>query len=648
MDRGRGKSKPTLEDSASGFIPQRMASKTREKVVLVAPERGLSTSRDTDSGPEASSAIGRKEPQQRTPKIIRRDRKSDKALGKSPTLAQERAAFEKKRRAKAGARPTRKVHAFANCGVKERGEALMGASNQVRKDLPPEEKVLVKLDDGRKFRVDPDRVSQFKRVMNAYSRDHRASTCNSGVGTHVLPEKNKHSNVIVSSEVSVRERLSRSSADIRDLQINAAMSRARRGAEYTPVVEDTDGRLAILGLDFGTAFTKAVVRWAGRHYAVDWSGAVDGEDHHLLATVFSEASNRRCVLGVSRAAKCCVHEGIKLKLLLSDVEKTREDVANAVIFIALVFRYADRWLRQTSRGIETGVRWRLHVGLPTKSWDSDATTETFKTVAQAARVLACMPRPVTRTAALVALQMIDQVDRPAVDVFPEFACQLYSYLRSPERGEDLHALVDIGAGTLDVAYFNVFMKEGEALLPIFASEVDRLGAHYLIAALSGRESRLAWADGESSLSDEDVGRKIDCAPSDVGSRRSLYLSSVAEVFNLATRAAKSTYPTSPAFQRAENVRLFLCGGGSRIPSLQKRFERIAKEAANILGIRFQVSKLVRPRDIVGKLESGFDRLSVAYGLSQNAANIGSVMRSATLDPVMPRGRADTKHRDDDR
>lgn len=447
---------------------------------------------------------------------------------------------------------------------------------------------------------------------------------------------------------SLRQRLLEASADVRELRIAAAMSRPRGFVDLAPVVEDKDGRLAILGLDFGTAFTKAVVRWSGRHYAVDWSGAVEGEDHHLLASVFSEALDERCVLGAHEASGWSVHDGIKLQLLSSDATSTDGRMADAVIFIALAFRHVDEWLRRTSREVDKGVRWRLHVGLPTKSWDSDATTETFKTVAQAARVLACMPGPVTRTAAHEALRITGQVDRPAVDVFPEFACQLYSYLLSPERREDLHALVDIGAGTLDVSYFNVFLKDGEALLPIFASEVDRLGAHYLIAALSGTAGHPVWTDGESSLSDDEVGQKLDCSPNDVCSRRSLYLSSVAEVFNGATRTAKRTYPTSPAFHRAEHVRLFLCGGGSRIPSLQKRFARIAREAANIFGIKFQISELVEPRDIVGKMESGFDRLSVAYGLSQNAANIGGVMRSSTLDPVMPRERLGEKHRDDDR
>ena len=447
---------------------------------------------------------------------------------------------------------------------------------------------------------------------------------------------------------SPRQRLLEVSADVRELRIAAAMSHPRGVATLAPVVEDGGGKLAVLGLDFGTAFTKAVVRWSGRHHAVDWSDIVEGEDHHLLASVFSESKDGRCILGASDLAGWSVVEGIKLQLLSSAGAGTDESMADAAIFITLVFRYVDGWLRQTNRDVEKGVRWQLHVGLPTKSWDSDATTETFKTVAQAARVLACMHGPVTRAAAIEALRMTDQVDRPAVDVFPEFACQLYSYLQSPERGDDLHVLVDIGAGTLDVAYFNVFMKEDEALLPIFASEVDRLGAHYLIAALAGSEGRPGWTDGESSLSDEEIGRKLVCSPSEVCGRRSLYLSSVAEVFNLATNVARKTYPTSPAFQRDETVRLFLCGGGSRIPALQKRFELIAKEAATRLGIKFQVSDLVRPRDIVGKLESGFDRLSVAYGLSQMAANIGGVMRSATLEPLAPRGRIDHRDRDDDR
>lgn len=446
---------------------------------------------------------------------------------------------------------------------------------------------------------------------------------------------------------SIRQRLSEASADPRTLKISAAMSRSHGFVELPPVIEDKEGRLAILGLDFGTAFTKAVVRWSGRHYAIDWSGVVEGDDQYLLASVFSEAPDGRCTLGAQEASEWGTREGIKLRLLSPTVTATGEYMADAVIFIALTFRYVDGWLRRMDAEAAKGIRWRLHVGLPTKSWDDDATAETFKTVAQAARVLACMPGPVTRATALEALHRTDQIDRPAVDVLPEFACQLYSYLLSPECGGDLHALVDVGAGTIDVAYFNVFMKDGEAQLPIFASEVEKLGAHYLIAALSGATGHLIWEDGESSMSDEEVGRKLACASSDVFDRRRLYLNAVGEVFDTATCTARQMYPTSPAFRRRETVRLFLCGGGSRIPSLHKKFEKIARRADKF-GVTFQISELVKPRDLVGNINSEFDRLSVAYGLSQNAANIGRVMRSATLEPLLPKGRSDQKHRDDDR
>jgi hypothetical protein len=259
-----------------------------------------------------------------------------------------------------------------------------------------------------------------------------------------------------------------------------------------------------------------------------------------------------------------------------------------------------------------------------------------------------MPGPVSKSAAIEALGVTETVDRPAVDVLPEFACQLYSYLGSAERRDDLHALVDIGAGTLDVAYFNVFKREDEEFLPVFASEVERLGAHYLVAALSGQEGEFVWRDEESSLSDEQVAEKVGCAPADVGRRRSLYLSSVADVFNKATSEAMRTYPTSPAVQGRERLLLFLCGGGSRIDSIRARFDRIARESESLFRMRVQVSEIVRPRNIVGGAEVGFDRLSVAYGLSQIAADIGRVMRSSSLDPVLIRERTKGRDRDDDR
>jgi hypothetical protein len=445
------------------------------------------------------------------------------------------------------------------------------------------------------------------------------------------------------------ERVREVSADVELLRISSAVSRPVLPADVGPVVESRDGKVAVLGLDFGTAFSKAVIQWAGYHYAVDWSEAVGGDDRYLIASVFSESVDGLCVLGGCEGAGWKVHDGIKLNLLSSSRALTDVDLANAVIFQALAFRYANSWLRSTRSLRDQPIRWRLHVGLPTQSWDDTETTATFKSVAQAARLLACGPGQISRRTAMEALGRINEVDRPAVDVFPEFACQLYSYLRSAGCQSDLHALVDIGAGTIDVAFFNVFVHNNETVLPIFAADVRQLGAHYLIAALAGPQgAKFGWDDRDSSMSDADVAGRVDCRMSDVEKRRGLFLSAVADVLDAAKRKAKSAYATSPAFRKATTVRLFLCGGGSRIASFRKRFDRIEKEARASFDISFQVSDLVLPDNIVGKFGANFDRLSVAYGLSQHRANIGGVMRSAELTPLCEPERPQMRDRDDDR
>src|SRR3546814_5393556 len=62
------------------------------------------------------------------------------------------------------------------------------------------------------------------------------------------------------------------------LRIRAAMADASIN-QLTGPVSSEGHRTAILGLDFGTAFTKAVVLFEQRYYAVDWSGTVRSEEH---------------------------------------------------------------------------------------------------------------------------------------------------------------------------------------------------------------------------------------------------------------------------------------------------------------------------------------------------------------------------------
>ena len=467
--------------------------------------------------------------------------------------------------------------------------------------------------------------------------------------TEISPGPTGCKTVVPPKLLTAAEKLRAESADVLALGIRGSTSRAVPHAQLPPIVEDDDANLAILGLDFGTAFTKAVIRWKSDHYVVDWTGIVESEVSYLLPSIFSESVDAECVLGQKDSDGWVAHDGIKLPLIESKEACSLEELADAVVFLALVFRYANQWLRKTRTDGKTAIRWQMHLGLPALSWDDEGKTAIFRKIGQAARILAFSDGHVSRYGAIAALQDADDVKRPAVDVFPEFACQLIGYLRSQERQQDLHALVDVGAGTLDVAFFNVHEHEGAPVLPIFSASVEKLGAHYLIAALAGSAAKSGqWKDSDAALEDKQVASLISQEEIEVANRRRLFLSTIADLFHRVQRDARLVYDNSPAFKQGVPIRLFVCGGGGRIRCIRDHFVRIAKESEPLLGVKLHVSSLVRPSNLRGHFGDDFDRLSVAYGLSQVSANIGDVLRTGSLAPLLPQPPIAKAGRDDDR
>ena len=95
----------------------------------------------------------------------------------------------------------------------------------------------------------------------------------------------------------------------------------------------------IVGLDFGTAFTKACVQFRQSTYVVHWSGAVSNAMPFLLPGVFSIQRDGTCVLGSAPDAR--VYGDLKMGLL-TGVESNTTFLATA--FLALATRYIRSWL----------------------------------------------------------------------------------------------------------------------------------------------------------------------------------------------------------------------------------------------------------------------------------------------------------------
>lgn len=423
-----------------------------------------------------------------------------------------------------------------------------------------------------------------------------------------------------------------------------------RSISCGPADASASGKRAIIGLDFGTAFTKAVVRFGGVDYVVDWSGLVrlNGADPYLLPTCFSESKTGKVLLGAKTVAGWRTHRGIKMALLQGDgISRSNEDdVRTAVLFIALVVRHVQQWLREHGARAKDGdIQWRLHIGLPSDSVD-DRFAQGYKSLCSAAYRLACGQTDLHR-------KHIDLGAEPAsqVSVIPELQAQLNAYHLSKQRDHDLHALVDVGAGTLDCAFFNDYQQEGEDRVALLSSKVEKLGVHYLLAALVGTAGQeLEWRDAEAAEGDGYIASKTGGAVTAVTRRRSRYVNGFEGVVEGAYVVARRKYSAGDVNMKKKPLRVFLCGGGSANATVHDivaaKLEAAFRKVGRVTGFRMLDIAPPNPEKLVYNGKS-YHRISVAHGLCETERNLGKMGWHVPDETPDERNRQ-LKDRDEDR
>lgn len=393
------------------------------------------------------------------------------------------------------------------------------------------------------------------------------------------------------------------------------------------VVPGTGQKLqVIIGLDFGTAFTKVVIRTRRRAYAVPFTRFIgEGDNPYLLPGRLTVLADGTLRLGVGHSGQ--VHE--QLKQLILD-GKNDEAFICCAAFLTLVFRESRRWFldeHESAYG-QYDFDWHINVGLPTEHYHNAGLVALYRQVVMAAwAATTCDVPPRWAWFANSRHEDHDTLHEDYIGFFPEFVAQITGYVRSPMRRNDLHLLMDVGAGTLDVAIFNVHhdQEEGVDRFPIFAKAVEYFGVHYLHQRRADGAgvavdcpnrrfkeglSRAQWA-ARFGVS-EDVLRKTDGQLQE----------DVFEQVKGVTRAARKKYPGSRKWM--EGVCFLLCGGGQNV----EQYSSLARDMV-LKGqpCAFTPLTLPKPENLEAPMadDACYDRLSVAYGLSYDSFNIGEIM-----------------------
>lgn len=402
-----------------------------------------------------------------------------------------------------------------------------------------------------------------------------------------------------------------------------------------------------VGIDFGTAFTKVAIRAGVDLVPVEWS-AVTGNDSEtgryvVPGFVVRAPDGELCWRRLSEAD---IQGNLKLPVI--EMAGSDECPIAAVAYLALVIRYSRAFLYQNAeigrKLVGRSLRWELNIGCPTEPHENPKVVDVFRRIARAAWLLAAEDR-LKEQDVVAAWNLADcDTDLEAEPgVVPEFVAQIAGYLGSPQVKEGLHALIDIGAATLDVATFNVVMLNDRASpprIPIFFSAVRPLGTHYLRHNRHSRlDLELSWNDAAPVESADEFAERNDKPLDEVVAVDEEFAGQIERCITGVidgTRTNARGDPRSAAWR--EGLPIFVTGGGSNCVLYRQAIEVVQREVRLRVEQRPGSSKHFRLIELnptsgnARHIEAG-DRLTVALGLTEDAENIARVVPHRDIEPI---------------
>jgi len=392
-----------------------------------------------------------------------------------------------------------------------------------------------------------------------------------------------------------------------------------------------------IGVDFGTAYTKVAIRAADKVFFVPWSGLRNSEIHYLLPGELCRIESDSLRLGRSPSA-AEVRSDLKLPFLSSQSSTPAQQTA-ATAFLALVIRYARAWLYHTHSPLVSGrtLAWELNLGCPTNSWSSGTLRGVYERVAVRAWQLSQAKVEISWEGAVALLgplnASLEELGLDGAHLMPEFIAQIAGYVRSPQRKNGLHMLMDVGAGTVDVATFNVAYDNvrEEDRYPIFASEVLPLGTHFLMATRLrslGRE-QTEWDDLQAIPDEDELAMRFNADRHRVQTADVEFATRLRrEIKRVLSYTRTHRYGKAPEWR--EGLPVFLSGGGSDCDIYSRAL--VATCASCNVPHRRTSFPLLDEAAAGGSFKSSeFHRLSVAYGLTFDAQSVGRILAPHEVD-----------------
>lgn len=404
--------------------------------------------------------------------------------------------------------------------------------------------------------------------------------------------------------------------------------------------------LLVAGVDFGTSFTKVVIRDNSTtgsaalvvtfplHETGLLPSLVGLQDDNLLPPAFLGESSRvpylKMLAAHAAAGQNLDRLPIRIPLAMAAMRKTRLDLHLIRELLAYYFAYV---MAGTENYVRNESPWKdfnftpgngedflvFQLAVPSGLLDDRGSTEKlFRDAFIAAHELKdridpsrSMPTSHPEWAALV--ESIFSQDRSGLEakyqwqclLYPEVAAAVQTVLRSPNALDGLYITMDVGAGTVDLNTFRRFTGHKKSSQPAQRT-VRNLDYYSAMVCPLGVQQLDDPHQAVRQMSEAHLMRELRA------NLRTLFQRAQKYQPNLNHVAGQRTWDRSI---------LYIFGGGSHHPGYKAHFEQAMSEA----GIdNPKIFPLPKPSDIKLPERGDFGRFAVAYGLSYFRPNLDTV------------------------
>lgn len=324
---------------------------------------------------------------------------------------------------------------------------------------------------------------------------------------------------------------------------------------------------------------------------------------------------------------------LKLPIILSQISNAQ--LYAVITFLALVMSRCRTWVNTSQVFGRQPIRWLLNAGLPAASYDDVKLTALYQKLMQTAWSLSY-----SNSINLNVAQQLWHADLVSLvpngiylpvshfALFPEFIAQIVGYVQSPSRRKFSHLLVDVGAGTLDVAFFTVKYEDGEWVFYTYGQQVKPLGVEMLYRHRLMTLGSDAKLDNAALPSNAEFMYRFSLSRKKLNKIDDAFMNSVARCIFDTVQDSDQNYLGGAVGPFAEKITTFLCGGGAAISNYAEVF-KLTPDRYPLEMYKLPVPSRLMTKGVDVNL---YHRLSVAYGLSYDSFNIGQVLKQQRDNP----------------